>query len=461
MSDVYETVTPAGVEDKPAAVVPIHDSEKILREMPPEAAREIFGEEITAEWSPADAVKELHKKRGQQGEQPNNTVRFDRDGRRTEQQTDKQAAGDLSFSRRVEHANRLLEAMPRLDAERAVNTANEALTGGHIHQYALDDKDKAGPLEHGDDPKTAQQRLTALREQRASDLHALAEQLSQPVEQPPAEAAQLAEQQQQQPPSPQPEPPGQPDLVEQLRMQAEAEKTAYQQMRQATAVEFQLQNTAQQLDQQLTAKYAAQIQQAGGLTPEGLANFAKQNPAGFKELAEAQNLYNTCTANIEHCRQVTLLNQQRMAELQQAKARNEHAAWAKAQDDLVTKNIPELANPETAPALQRAALDTLKGAGITEQELRSLWNGEQTLNLRDHRAQAIISKAAKWDAAQAKAKSARPEPLPQVMRPGVALSKGEISDGDQSARLSRLGYLSPTDAMKEGAKLLSERRGRR
>jgi hypothetical protein len=171
--------------------------------------------------------------------------------------------------------------------------------------------------------------------------------------------------------------------------------------------------------------------------------------------------YNTCTANIEHCRQVTLLNQQRMAELQQAKARNEHAAWAKAQDDLVTKNIPELANPETAPALQRAALDTLKGAGITEQELRSLWNGEQTLNLRDHRAQAIISKAAKWDAAQAKAKSARPEPLPQVMRPGVALSKGEISAGDQSARLSRLGYLSPTDAMKEGAKLLSERRGRR
>ena len=27
-----------------------------------------------------------------------------------------------------------MEALPRLDAERAVNTANEALTGGHIHQ---------------------------------------------------------------------------------------------------------------------------------------------------------------------------------------------------------------------------------------------------------------------------------------------------------------------------------------
>jgi hypothetical protein len=51
--------------------------------------------------------------------------------------------------------------------------------------------------------------------------------------------------------------------------------------------------------------------------------------------------------------------------------------------------------------------------------------------------------------------------LPKVHRPGVALSKGEINAGDQSARLSRLGYLSPTDAMREGAKLLSERRGRR
>jgi hypothetical protein len=74
MSDTYEPVTPQGVEDKPAATVQIHDSEKILRELPPETARELFGEEVTAEWSPADAVKE-HKQRGQQGQQPNNTVR--------------------------------------------------------------------------------------------------------------------------------------------------------------------------------------------------------------------------------------------------------------------------------------------------------------------------------------------------------------------------------------------------
>ena len=48
----YEPLTPEGREPKPSATVQVHDSEKILREMPPQDAREIFGEEITAEWSP-------------------------------------------------------------------------------------------------------------------------------------------------------------------------------------------------------------------------------------------------------------------------------------------------------------------------------------------------------------------------------------------------------------------------
>ena len=111
MSDIYEPVTPAGVEEKPAATVQVHDSEKILREMPPQDAREIFGEEITAAWSAEQAVEELRKQRSLQNSQPNKTVKFDFDSRRGEQ-TDKAAASDLSFSRRVEHANRLMEALP-------------------------------------------------------------------------------------------------------------------------------------------------------------------------------------------------------------------------------------------------------------------------------------------------------------------------------------------------------------
>ena len=56
-------------------------------------------------------------------------------------------------------------------------------------------------------------------------------------------------------------------------------------MRQATQVECQLAQTAQQLDQQITNKFIGQIQQAGC----ELEDFAKANPAGFKELARRSN----------------------------------------------------------------------------------------------------------------------------------------------------------------------------
>ena len=79
---------------KPAATVQVHDSEKILREMPAEDAREIFGQEVTAEWSPEQAVEELRKQRGLQNSQPSRTVKFDFDGRRGEL-SDKAAACGL------------------------------------------------------------------------------------------------------------------------------------------------------------------------------------------------------------------------------------------------------------------------------------------------------------------------------------------------------------------------------
>jgi hypothetical protein len=45
----YEPISPEGREPPPSATVQVHDSEKILREMPPEDARALFGEEVTAE----------------------------------------------------------------------------------------------------------------------------------------------------------------------------------------------------------------------------------------------------------------------------------------------------------------------------------------------------------------------------------------------------------------------------
>ena len=266
----YEPISPEGREPPPSATVQVHDSEKILREMPPEDARALFGEEVTAEWSPEQAVEELRKQRSLQNSQPSKTVKFDFDGCRGEQ-TDKAAAADLSFSRRVEHANRLMEALPGIGPERAVATVSEALSGGHVHEFRLDAKDRAGPLEHGDDTRTAAQRLTALREERAGVLHALAEQLAQPTAEAPVEAVPPEQQQQlQQPPSEQPPPVVDPIESERVRVRAEAEALAS--MRNMSAQENRLIFQAQQLDTLLTQKYGAKVQQAGGLEALGKAD---------------------------------------------------------------------------------------------------------------------------------------------------------------------------------------------
>jgi hypothetical protein len=452
----FERISPEPAAQKPAASIPVFDSEKVLQQLPPGPERQAIlgevepGENLTLE----EAARQLRNRRG---EQPASGVDFKVDGRTTTRpQSDREAARDVTFSRRVEHTGRIMQALPGVDVDTAAATAVTAEKGGHVQQYALPDSERADPLSHGDNPQQAQQRLSAMREERAAALHALAEQLSEPLDQQqPAEATQL---EQQQPPPSQPEQPAQPDPVEQLRAQAEAEKNAYAQMRQATQVEWQLAQTAQELNTRVTNKYLGQIQQAGGLTPEGLANFAKQNPAGLQELVEAQNLYNTCTANIEHCRQVTQLNQQRMTELQQARARNEHAAWAKQQDDLVTKHVPELADPAQAAPLQRATIAMLTDIGLSEPELRALWNGEAKLDLRDARAQRVLADAAKYREGQAKARVAQKAPLPPVLRPGNGTTKAEANAVDQSAQLARLSGMSPTDAAKAGAKLLAARR---
>jgi hypothetical protein len=451
VSDSYEPITPEGSEPRPAASIPVHDSEKILQQLPPGPERQAIlgevepGEPLTIE----GAARQLRNRRG---EQPASGVDFKVDGRTTTRpQSDREAARDITFSRRIEHTGRIMQALPGVDVDTAAATAVTAEKGGHIHQFELNKEDRASPLSHGDSPQEAADRLRIMREQRAQDLANLTEQLSQP----PSEQTEQPPQVEQPPPSP-PEQPAQLDPVEQLRLQAEAEKNAYQQMRQATHVEFQLAQTAQQLDQQITNKFIGQIQQAGSIEA-----FAKANPAGFKELAEAKQLYDTCTANVEHCRQVVLLNQQRMTELQQAKARNEHAAWSKAQDDEVMKHVPELADPAQAAPLQKATLAMLTDVGLSESELRSLWNGEAKLDLRDARAQRVLADAARWREAQAKARVAPKVPLPPVMRPGNGESKAERAAHDFGAQLNALPGMSPTDAAKAGARLLAQRRGTR
>jgi hypothetical protein len=410
----------------------------------------------------ARAVKALHRKRGQQGEQPNNTVAFARDGRRSIQ-TDKEAASDLSFSRRVEHANRLMEALPGIGPERAVGTANEALTGGHIHQYALDDKDRADPLSHGDTPEQAQRRLSALREERAAALHAVAEHLSQPVEQQqqPTEAAQLAEQQQQQPPSQQPPPPA--DSLEPERQRVQQEAATLAALRSMSVQELQLSVRAQELDAAATRQYGARIVQAGGFE-----NFAKADPAAARQVLEAKQAYDQLVGQAQNYQQLRTANEQmlqhglaaelaRVNRVEGEKAATEFTKYVEARD-------PQWkSDPDYRQSLQRMAATIVEE--VAPGSSAAIQRGEMYVTAGQQRALYDVARARLSDERiRASLESGRQKAmndLPKVHRPGVSFSKGEVAAADQSAQLRQLPGMSPTDAARAGARLLAQRRGAR
>jgi hypothetical protein len=451
----YEPISPPGVEDKPAATVQVHDSERILREMPPEDAREIFGEEITAEWSPEDAVKALHRKRGQQGEQPNNTVAFARDGRRSTQ-TDKEAASDLSFSRRVEHANRLMEALPGIGPERAVGTANEALTGGHIHQYALDDKDRADPLSHGDTPEQAQRRLSALREERAAALHALAEQLSQPTEQQqPAEAPPVETQQ-----PPQEQPPPVVDPIESERQRVRAEAEALASMRNMSTQEIQLGFKAAELDRLATQQWGARIAQAGGLE-----NLAKQDPQAARQVMEAKAAYDQLVAQSQNYAQMrqaneVLLQNTRAAELARVNRVEGEKAATEFTKYVESRDPQWKSDPDYRQSLQKMAADIVEE--VAPGSAAAIQRGEMYVTTGQQKALYDVARARLSDerirASMESGRQKAMNDLPKVMRPGNGETRAEAAAHDFGARLNALPSMSPTDAAKAGARLLAARR---
>lgn len=140
------------------------------------------------------------------------------------------------------------------------------------------------------------------------------------------------------------------------------------------------------------------------------------------------------------------------------------AEFAKAQDALLMEKVPDLADQDKAAKLQKAALGVLHDAGFSDQELSQSWNGEGAFNLRDHRWQMVVLKAAKYDAAQQavteKVTTAKAKPLPPVQRPGVAQPKGAQREATIQALNQRLDGARGNNALRIAADLIAERRRR-
>jgi hypothetical protein len=150
-----------------------------------------------------------------------------------------------------------------------------------------------------------------------------------------------------------------------------------------------------------------------------------------------------------------------VSQIQEAQARQQQeqmSQWeqfAANQDKLFAEAVPEITDPERGTKLRQSAIDTLKGAGYTEDELRQLWN---TPIFRDHRMQKLLVEATKVRVAREKQRTAPPKPVPPVQKPGTARAPSAELESQIKTLESKLEHSRGNEALRVAAALTSARR---
>ncbi len=133
--------------------------------------------------------------------------------------------------------------------------------------------------------------------------------------------------------------------------------------------------------------------------------------------------------------------------------------YAKSEDQKFAERVPDIADAEKAPKLREAAVNVLKEVGYSEDELGRLWNGQDSLSLRDHRLQLLILDGVKFREAKATAAKKVAKPVPPVQRPGVAPRKGEANDATIKDLETKISKARGLDQIRLAAQLQAARRG--
>lgn len=155
---------------------------------------------------------------------------------------------------------------------------------------------------------------------------------------------------------------------------------------------------------------------------------------------------------------------EKAAEAQKAAGNDQADAWkeyAKQQDEIFEKSVPELADPARKAEFQRTAHAVLNEVGVTDAELNALYHGKTKVDFRDARVQRIIADAARWNEAKARAGNVTRKPMPQVQRPGVAQMPG-VHAAESIERLTRrVENSTGQKALRAAAALLHNKRSAR
>lgn len=120
--------------------------------------------------------------------------------------------------------------------------------------------------------------------------------------------------------------------------------------------------------------------------------------------------------------------QQRVAQSQHAQQQQAAAQYISEQKSKLMDVLPDFRDPVKARAKAAEIKGYLKESGFSDPEIA---------NLTDHRHVVILQKAMRFDAAQ-KAKAQKVvSHVPQVQKPGVKVSKGEVAKAGRDALVRR------------------------
>src|SRR5262249_33962333 len=88
--------------------------------------------------------------------------------------------------------------------------------------------------------------------------------------------------------------------------------------------------------------------------------------------------------------------------------------WGAAEDQKFIAANPDLKDEKVMSAVRGAALEVLRGTGMSDEQISAAWHGGM---LRSAEAQTILAKAAKQHLLEQRMKGLRATPLPPVVRP--------------------------------------------
>jgi hypothetical protein len=173
--------------------------------------------------------------------------------------------------------------------------------------------------------------------------------------------------------------------------------------------------------------------------------------------AQVQQIQSTLAAWDVHQRKLVAATNELKAS-EERKTQEKATAWNKhvsEQNELAAKAIPELADKTKAPALIKAAGESLLALGFTQDELTRLSKGEERISIADHRFQVLVRSHLRLAEIQAAPRAVAPKNLPPVAKPG----SGAPRSNPQSETLKALNNkLNNTGNIKDAVALLTAKR---